>query len=102
MYELLYGLAIVAGLLALIAVLVIVSILLLTSLGAYFMKIAQGTTAFISTGDSLKAILPNVGGYKMSGVDDLEGRHWLVPAANEEERMKTFFHRSLLGTVWFQ
>lgn len=97
-----YEILIVASLLAIIAVLAIAIILLLANLGVYFMKIAQGTTAFISTGDSLKAILPNVGGFKMSKDEDLDGRHWLVPEKNDEERIVGLFHNSLPKTVWFQ
>lgn len=92
----------VVVLLAAIPMLAIAIILLLSNLGAYFTKIAQGTTVFISAGDRLKAILPNVGGYKMSGADDLDGRHWLIPTKNEKERMAGIFHNSFPGTVWFQ
>ncbi|MGB3922273.1 MAG: hypothetical protein WBL19_03345 [Minisyncoccia bacterium] len=98
MYELLIG----YGILAVIVGLVIFGILALAKRGRWFMKIAQGTTAFISAGDSLKAILPNVGGFKISSDEDLEGRRWLVPAKNNQEREEAFFHNCLPGTVWFQ
>ena len=90
------------GLLAIIAVLLIVIILLLANLGAYFKKIALGTTAFVSAGENLLKILPNVGGYRMSNVDDIDGRRWLVPEKDEEKRMKAFFHDTTRGTMWFQ
>ena len=56
----------IAGLIVAIAVLAIVIVLLLANLGAYFTKIAQGTTAFFNKGGSLHAILPNVEGYRIS------------------------------------
>lgn len=93
---------VIGSLLVVSGVLIIIIILLLANLGAYFMKIPQGTTVFISAGDSLKSILPNIGGYRMSNVDDLDGRHWLIPAKDENEKTESFFHKSLTGTVWFQ
>lgn len=96
-------LIVIIGLLVVvIPVLAIIIILLLANLGAFFTKIAQGTTAFISAGDSLKAILPNVGGYRMSDEEDLDGRHWLIPEEDEEKRTEKLFHNSLYGTEWFQ
>ncbi len=92
----------IVGILVAIVVLAIVIILLLANLGAFFTKIAQGTTAFISAGDSLQSILPNVGGYRMSKTDDLDGRRWLVPENDENERLASFFHNSLPGTIGFQ
>lgn len=98
----------IAGVLAVIAILVIANILLLANLRIYFFKPAQGTTAFIKAGEKLKAILPNVGGYKMSEAQDLDNRHWLIPvkATGEEEKEKeqteAFFYKSLRGTKWFQ
>jgi len=97
-----YKLLITASMLIVIAILVIAIILLLANLGAYFTKIAQGSTVFISVGESLKKIWPNVGGYKMSSAQDLGGRHWLIPEKDEKERMRAFFYSSLPGTVWFQ
>ncbi|OGG47583.1 hypothetical protein A2761_00020 [Candidatus Kaiserbacteria bacterium RIFCSPHIGHO2_01_FULL_51_33] len=82
--------------------LIIAIVLLLANLGAYFLKIAQGTTIFINAGDSLRAILPNIGGFKISDVEDPEGRRWLVPELDEKKRMEAFFHNSLPKTVWFQ
>lgn len=78
------------------------SILSLAKHGRWFMRIAQGTTAFISAGDKLKSILPNVGRFKMSTQEDLEGRHWLIPAKDNAEAEEAFFHNCLPGTVWFQ
>lgn len=92
---------IVVGLLALIATLAVVVILLLSNLGAYFTKIAQGTTAFINVGDSLHAILPNIGGHMISKERDIEGQSWLIPGT-DDERTQAFFHESLPGTVWLQ
>ena len=99
-----YALVTTYGMLVAIAILAIVIILFLASRGWWFMKIAQGTTAFISAGDSLKAILPNVGGYRMSDVEDLDGRRWLVPEKDENEKkgIEAFFLNSLHGTVWLQ
>ncbi len=93
---------IVLASLVVIIILIIAIMLLLANLGAYFTKIAQGTTAFINVGDSLKAILPNIGGYKMSEADDIDGRSWLIPEKNEEKRLEAFFHNSTNGTVRFQ
>lgn len=90
------------GLLAVIAVLAIVIILLLANLGAYFTKIALGTTILISKADTLKAIWPNVGGYRMSQADDIDGRRWLIPDSDKESEIADIFHNSLPGTVWFQ
>ncbi|MFA6519790.1 MAG: hypothetical protein WCT41_03160 [Candidatus Paceibacterota bacterium] len=98
MFELLIGLI----LLVVIAVLVIAVILLLSNLGAYFTKIAQGTTAFITAGESLQEIVPNIGGYKMSEAVDLEGQRWLVPAKDEKEQIIALFRDAMFGTVWFQ
>lgn len=93
---------IVSGLLASIAVLALAIILLLSNLGAYFTKIAQGTIVFFSVGSSLRDILPNIGGYRMSKDQDLDGRHWLIAEADEEKRLDAFFHNAQKGTVWFQ
>lgn len=93
---------IIGGLLVAIAVLALAIILLLSNLGAYFTKIAQGTTIFISAGSSLRDILPNIGGYRMSKDEDLDGRHWLIAEAEEEKRLDAFFHNSQKGTKWLQ
>src|SRR3990167_4318456 len=97
-----YELMVIYGQLVAVAVLTIIIILVLAHFGAYFMNIAQGTTAFIRAGDSLKAVLPNIGGYMMSASQDLDGRHWLIPEENEERRMESLFYNSLPGTKWFQ
>lgn len=89
-------------LLAIIANLMIAIILLLANLGAYFTKIAQGTTAFITAGESLQEILPNIGGYKMSETIDLEGQRWLVPAKDKKEQLAALFRGAMLGTRYFQ
>lgn len=93
---------IIGGLLVAIAVLALAIILLLSNLGAYFTKIAQGTTIFISAGSSLRDILPNIGGYRMSKDEDLDGRHWLIAEADDDARLDAFFHNSQKGTIWFQ
>ncbi len=93
---------IIGGLVVVIAILTLAIILLLSNLGAYFTKIAQGTTVFISAGESLQDILPNIGGYRMSNDQDIDGRHWLVAEATEEKRLAAFFHNAQKGTVWFQ
>ena len=85
-----------------IVVLTIVIILLLSNLGAYFTKIAQGTTIFINTGDTLRSIWPNVSGYRMSQDKDLDGQQWLIPEEKEAELEKAFFRDSHPGTRWFQ
>ena len=59
---------IVLALLAVIAGLSMGIILLLANLGAYFMKVAQGTTAFVNVADNLSTIVPNVGGYLVVSV----------------------------------
>ena len=93
---------IIVGLVVAIAILALAIILLLSNLGAYFTKIAQGTTIFINAGESLQDILPNIGGYRMSTDQDIDGRHWLVAEADEERRLAAFFHNAQKGTVWFQ
>jgi len=90
------------GLLAAIVILAIVIILLLANLGAYFTTVALGTTVFINTGGNKKEIWPNVGGYRMSEKDDLDGRHWLIPSENDSAWMKSFFYNTSAGTMWFQ
>jgi len=92
---------IISGMAA-IVVLTIVIILLLANLGAYFTKIAQGTTVFINTGDSLRSIWPNVGGYRMSQAKDLEDQQWLIPEEEDTEREKAFFSDNRVGTRRFQ
>lgn len=90
------------ALLAVAALLSVVVILLLAELGAYFLKPEQGTTTFISKGDSMHAIIPNVGGYKLSSAEDLDGRRWLVPEKDAKERLDALFRDAMQGTVWFQ
>lgn len=85
-----------------IATLVIAIILLLANLGAYFTKIPKGTTVFLNRGENLYAILPNIGKMMMSSAEDTEGRHWLIPARNEEDRMRAFFHKFSPWTLWFR
>lgn len=92
----------VIGLLVLAAGLTIVNILLLASFGAYFIKISESTTVFINAGGSLKRILPNVKGYKMSVARDIDNKQWLIPAENEEDWTNAFFRDSNQKTVWFQ
>lgn len=98
----------IIALLALIPVLAIIAMTLLADLGVIFTKIAQGTTVFISAGDKLKSIWPNIGGYKISDTVDFDDRRWLIPAAGEteekrkEDRMRTFFLKSIPGTIKFQ
>ncbi len=98
MFELLISVV----LLAVIASLAITIILLLSNLGSYFTKIAQGTTVFITAGGNLQEILPNVGGYKMSNETDPEGQRWLVPETDEGKRISALFHNPMPGTLWFQ
>jgi hypothetical protein len=101
----LYIVAIV--LLVAICIVVLIIILLLANLGWYFTKIEQGTTLFINTGDRLRSIWPNVGGYHMSDEEDIEGRHWLTPSTQtlkpeekEKEELDAFFYGSTMK--WFQ
>ena len=96
------NLPILLGLVVAIPILLLAIILLLANLGAYFTKIAQGTTSFITRGKSLRMVLPNIGGYRMSNDEDLDGRHWLIPEKNPEVVLKSFFHKSLPRTIWFQ
>lgn len=99
----------IAGLLIAIGILVVIIILLLTSLGAYFVEPLKGATTFIDAGETLQAIWPNIGGYKMSKHVDDEGRHWLIPLTHNEESpegkrewRESFFHGSSSITLWFQ
>lgn len=95
---------VVTGLLVVIAILAIAIILLLANLGAYFMKVAEGTTAFISIGDSMKAIVPNVVGYKMSDEKDPESRNWLVPRKDDGKWYRELLWKKLgvrfIGLLW--
>src|SRR3989344_5056153 len=93
---------VIVGLLLATVSLTIVIILLLSNLGAYFTKIAQGTIVFINTGDTLRSIWPNVSGYRMSQDRDLDGQQWLIPEKNEEGQEEAFFRDSHPGTRWFQ
>ena len=93
---------IVLVLLALVVGLTIGIILMLTNLGAYFTKIARGTTAFITAGDTLQEILPNIVGYKMSDTVDMEGQLWLVPETDKDVQVAAPLRASMPGTVWFQ
>lgn len=98
----------ILGLLALIPVLALVAMTLLADLGIIFTKISQGTTVFISAGDKLRSIWPNVGGYKISDSTDFDDRRWLIPATGQtkeqkqKDRMRTFFHNTIPGTTKFQ
>lgn len=87
--------------LAITAGLVILIILLLANLGAYFMTVALGTTAFINMGESLKAIVPNVIGFRMSEERDPDGQQWLIQTAVGHEA-DGLFGDSLPGTMRFQ
>ena len=77
-------------------------ILLLAHLGWYFSKVEQGSVVFINKGDAMKAVWPNVGGYKLSKSEDFEGRRWLVRTESKEEKDKAFFYGSSKVTLWFQ
>ena len=85
-----------------IAILVVVAILVLAQRNMYFMKVAQDTTAFITVGETLKQICPNVVCHRMSEMKDLEGRRWLVSEMKEEEILEAIFCDCLPGTAWFQ
>ena len=93
---------VIIGLLAAIALATFIVILLLGNLGAFFTRIEQGTTVFINTGKSLRSIWPNIGGFHLSKMDDLDGRHWLIREGKETNREEAFFHNALNGTAWFQ
>ena len=93
---------IVAVLLTVIAVLAVVIILLLNNLEAYFIEVPKGATTFINAGENLKEIWPNIGGHKMSDVEDIEGRRWLVSSNSENDWINAFFHNSNPRTIWFQ
>ncbi len=97
-----------------IPALMLAIILLLASLDIYFTKIPQGATIFITAGEKLKVILPNAGKFMMSNEEDLDGRHWLIPAEDDEDkhgnviegsgekkRDQAFFRNCLPGTRWF-
>lgn len=91
--------------------LVILIILLLAYHDAYFTKVDQGTTVFINAGGSLKEILPNVSGFKLSKMKDIEGQRWLISEEDlkedkEEEkkqkRLNELFNKSPPSTRLFQ
>ncbi len=83
-------------------VLLLVIILLLAKLQAYYTRIPQGATVYINAGDSVKAVLPNIGGFRMSNDSDLDGRHWLIAEKDAEKQLSSLFYNSLPGTRWFQ
>ncbi|MBU6321758.1 hypothetical protein KGO04_04510 [Patescibacteria group bacterium] len=91
------------ALLVLLVLVVVLSIVLLTALArrdAYFTMIVQDTTKFISVGESLKSILANVTGFKLSTALDLDNRQWLIPAKSEADWFGAFFRDARV--VWFQ
>src|SRR3989344_5003240 len=77
---------VIVGLLLATVSLTIVIILLLSNLGAYFTKIAQGTVVFINTGDSLRSIWPNVSGYRTAQAKDLEDQQRPIPEDADAQR----------------
>lgn len=81
----------IGAVIALIAALLIVIALMLANLGWWFTQIEKGSTVFINKGDDMKAIWPNVGGYKMSKMEDPDGRRWLIKAVNEKDVEESFF-----------
>ena len=89
---------IVVGLLAgFILVLIIIG--LLADLGWWLAKLARGTTVFISAGETMRAIWPNVGGFRMSKTKDPDGRHWLIPVSDKDSQKDWedgFFEDSIL------
>lgn len=92
-----------AGLLVvLIGVVVVIIILMLANMDAFFTLVRQGTTKFIDMGDSLGAILPNVGGYRLSSVEDLDGRRWLIRDEDKTRQREAFCATCLPGTGWLQ
>lgn len=93
---------ITAGLVISIGITLFIIILMMANKGVYFTIIQQGTVVLIVVGESLRAIWPNVGELKISQESDLEGRHWLVTAKNEKDRIDSFFHGCMRGTIWFQ
>ena len=93
----------VFGILALISFLMFVMILRLANLGKIFTtEPEQATTAFVVAGKTLVDIWPNIDGHKMSDVPDLEGYRWVVPARDDEDRLKSFFRTSRQRTVPLQ
>lgn len=85
---------------ALIPVLLVVIMLLLANLGAYFTSIPQATVVFINIANKLRSIWPNVDGYKMSEARDLENRQWLIPATDEKDQTNNFFKGA--RAMWLQ
>ncbi len=79
-----------------------VGILFLGNLGWYFTTVKQGTMKFLDTGESLRSIFPNVGGFKLSEVEDIDQRRWLVPEPDSRKQRDSLFNKSLFGTRWFQ
>lgn len=89
-------------LIALTVVLLIVLVVVLANRDAYFTMVAQDSTKYISVGESLKYILANITGFKLSATLDLDNRQWIVPASDEEDRLKAFFrNRSWVGLQRF-
>ncbi len=75
-------------------------LLMLASLGWWFMKPVQGATTFIVKGDSLKEIVPNIEGYRLSKETDPSGYQWIIPATNEEERVDSLFQNARWWNEW--
>lgn len=88
----------IAGILILLYVLS----LILAYLGWQFTRIEKGHTVFITQGDDLKVVWPNVGSHRMSWAADSNGWHWLVKDDNEDNRDKSFYYKVLPGTGWLQ
>lgn len=95
------------GELGFIALLFLILAMILAYAKWHFTRIEKGNTVFISKGDDIKAIWPNVGGYRMSDEEDLDGRHWLIKTEFERETAereiwKAFSRDMAQGTKWLQ
>lgn len=96
---------VILGSLALLAItgfLVIYIIQKLGELDILFTTIMQGTTAFIMASGSLLEFWPNIGGYRKSYEQDLDGRRWVIPDDNEKTCLDSFFRNSMWGTRTIQ
>ncbi len=79
--------------------------IVLAHYGLYFTSIEKGKTLFISRGKDLKAVLPNVGGHRMSQEQDFNGWRWLVKDDSKGSWyrwFRSFFYSALFGTKLFR
>ncbi|MFP4616591.1 MAG: hypothetical protein ACLFNR_00305 [Candidatus Paceibacterota bacterium] len=90
--EIIWIIALSVILVFVIAVLVLVTISVLAKEDWYFTQVERGKIKFINRGDSVEAVWPNIGGYRMSDEEDPDGRHWLVTSKDDKDWLKAFLH----------